>query len=88
MYVSRQMSFKNVTWKIEHVPMSTEFTHVYDISVKLWAELQLSFTEVADLIDFDQKSRQVMWSQFWLTHLSFFKYLCASIKVNLDFIIL
>lgn len=35
MYIARQLSFHGVSFKIEEVPLSTEFSNVYDNAVKL-----------------------------------------------------
>lgn len=35
MYIARQLSFHGVAFKIEEVPLSKEFTKIYDHSVKL-----------------------------------------------------
>lgn len=35
MYIARQLSFHGVTFKVEEVPLSPEFTKVYDDAVKL-----------------------------------------------------
>lgn len=35
MYIARQLSFHGVSFKIEEVPLSPEFTLVYDNAVKL-----------------------------------------------------
>lgn len=35
MYIARQLSFHGVSFKIEEVPLSTEFSSVYDNAVKL-----------------------------------------------------
>ena len=86
MYISRQLSFKNVTSIVEHVPLptGTHFARLYEISVKLWIKMRKAFNIAADFIGVDEKPRQNMWSKFWSTHSSFFKYLCVSVKVNLD----
>lgn len=35
MYIARQLSFHGVSFKVEEVPLSPEFTNVYDNAVKL-----------------------------------------------------
>lgn len=35
MYIARQLSFHGVSFKIDEVPLSPEFTTVYDNAVKL-----------------------------------------------------
>lgn len=35
MYIARQLSFHGVSFKIEEVPLSKDFTNVYDNAVKL-----------------------------------------------------
>lgn len=35
MYIARQLSFYGVTFKIDEVPLSSEFVKVYDDAVKL-----------------------------------------------------
>ena len=82
MYIARQLSFKDVTFKIEEVPLSRDFIKVYDDSVKLWVQLLQSFTEAAELVNAEQRMRKTMWAQFWSAHQRFFKYLCIAAKVR------
>lgn len=69
-----------MTFRIEEVPLSTEFTKVYNLSVKLWVEAMNKFKEAANLID--AENRMTMWGQFWSSHQRFFKYLCIAAKVK------
>lgn len=82
MYIARQLSFKDVTFKIEEVSLSAKFIKAYDESVKLWVQLLQSFTEAAELVNAEQRMRKTMWAQFWSAHQRFFKYLCIAAKVK------
>ena len=82
MYVSRQLSFKNVTFKVDEVSLSPKEVNVYNESAQLWVQLVQSFTKAADLLNFDGKKRKLMWSQFWMAHKMFFKLLVVSAKVR------
>lgn len=82
MYIARQLSFHGVAFKIEEVPLSTDFVKVYDASVRLWVEAMQKFHEAAELIDAENRMRKTMWGQFWSSHQRFFKYLCIAAKVN------
>ncbi|XP_050547780.1 protein strawberry notch [Daktulosphaira vitifoliae] len=82
MYIARQLSFHGVTFKIEEVPLSPEFTNVYDSAVKLWVDAMHMFQEAAELIDAENRMRKTMWGQFWSSHQRFFKYLCIAAKVK------
>ena len=82
MYIARQLSFKNLSVKVEEVVLTPKFINViYDSSVKLWIEMKQAFNEAADLINADSKTRQLMWSLYWSAHKKFFNYLCISSKV-------
>lgn len=82
MYIARQLSFHGVAFKIEEVPLSKEFTKVYDTSVRLWVEAMQKFQEAAELIDAENRMKKTMWGQFWSSHQRFFKYLCIAAKVK------
>lgn len=82
MYIARQLSFKDVTFKVDEVSLSKDFIKVYDDSVKLWVQLLQSFTEAAELVNAEQRMRKTMWAQFWSAHQRFFKYLCIAAKVR------
>lgn len=82
MYIARQLSFHGVTFKIEEVPLTSDFKKVYDESVELWVEAMQKFTEAAELIDAENRMKKTMWGQFWSAHQRFFKYLCIASKVN------
>lgn len=82
MYIARQLSFHGVAFKIEEVPLSKEFTEVYDHSVQLWVEAMQRFQEAAELLDAENRMKKTMWGQFWSSHQRFFKYLCIAAKVK------
>ena len=82
MYIARQLSFKDVTFKVEEVALSPKFIKAYDDSVKFWVQLLQSFTEGAELVNASPKMRKTMWAQFWGAHQRFFKYLCIAAKVK------
>ncbi|XP_055631316.1 protein strawberry notch isoform X2 [Toxorhynchites rutilus septentrionalis] len=82
MYIARQLSFYGVTFKIEEVPLTSEFRQIYDESVELWVLAMQKFTEAAELIDAENRMKKTMWGQFWSAHQRFFKYLCIASKVN------
>ncbi|XP_076231561.1 protein strawberry notch isoform X2 [Calliopsis andreniformis] len=82
MYIARQLSFHGVAFKIEEVPLSKEFTEVYDSSVQLWVEAMQRFQEAAELLDAENRMKKTMWGQFWSSHQRFFKYLCIAAKVK------
>ncbi|XP_057319097.1 protein strawberry notch-like isoform X4 [Microplitis mediator] len=82
MYIARQLSFHGVAFKIEEVPLSEEFTDVYDSSVRLWVDAMQRFHEAAELIDAENRMKKTMWGQFWSSHQRFFKYLCIAAKVK------
>ncbi|XP_032679498.1 protein strawberry notch-like isoform X1 [Odontomachus brunneus] len=82
MYIARQLSFHGVAFKIEEVPLSKDFTKIYDHSVRLWVEAMQRFQEAAELIDAENRMKKTMWGQFWSAHQRFFKYLCIAAKVK------
>ncbi|XP_017763551.1 PREDICTED: protein strawberry notch [Eufriesea mexicana] len=82
MYIARQLSFHGVAFKIEEVPLSKDFTEVYDRSVHLWVEAMQRFQEAAELLDAENRMKKTMWGQFWSSHQRFFKYLCIAAKVK------
>jgi hypothetical protein len=43
LYLARQLSFKGVDFSIRETPLSAEFIHMYDESVKLWIETRRQF---------------------------------------------
>lgn len=82
MYIARQLSFHGVTFRIEEVPLSKDFTRMYDDSVKLWVDALKSFQDAVELMNVDKKMKKTMWGQFWSSHQRFFKYLCIAAKVR------
>ncbi|XP_071638840.1 protein strawberry notch-like isoform X2 [Temnothorax longispinosus] len=82
MYIARQLSFHGVAFKIEEVPLSKDFTKVYDHSVRLWVEAMQRFQEAAESIGAENRMKKTMWGQFWSAHQRFFKYLCIAAKVK------
>ena len=82
MYIARQLSFKDVAFKVDEVSLSPEFVKTYDDSVKMWVQLLHSFTEAEERVEIDHQMRRKMWAQFWSAHQRFFKYLCIAAKVQ------
>ncbi|MBO8666417.1 strawberry notch family protein, partial [Staphylococcus aureus] len=60
MYIARQLSFHGVSFKIDEVPLSPEFTNVYDNAVKLWVDAMHMFQEAAELIDAENRMRKTI----------------------------
>ena len=58
MYVSRQLSFKDVIFKGVEAPLTLKFIQVYDNSVKLWDQLRESLTKATDLANPNQFVRK------------------------------
>ncbi|XP_054469169.1 protein strawberry notch homolog 1 isoform X2 [Anoplopoma fimbria] len=82
MYIARQLSFTGVTFKIEEVPLTQKYIHMYNKSVRLWVSARERFQQAANLMDAEQRMKKSMWGQFWSAHQRFFKYLCIASKVR------
>ncbi|XP_077479469.1 protein strawberry notch homolog 1 [Stigmatopora argus] len=82
MYIARQLSFTGVTFKIEEVPLTQKYIHMYNNSVRLWVSAREKFQQAANLMDAEQRMKKSMWGQFWSAHQRFFKYLCIASKVR------
>ncbi|KAK2818636.1 hypothetical protein Q5P01_024197 [Channa striata] len=82
MYIARQLSFTGVTFKIEEVPLTQQYIHMYNKSVRLWVSAREKFQQAANLMDAEQRMKKSMWGQFWSAHQRFFKYLCIASKVR------
>uniref|UniRef100_UPI0037E8FF7D protein strawberry notch homolog 1 isoform X2 n=1 Tax=Semicossyphus pulcher TaxID=241346 RepID=UPI0037E8FF7D len=82
MYIARQLSFTGVTFKIEEVPLSNKYIHMYNKSVRLWVTAREKFQQAANLMEAEQRMKKSMWGQFWSAHQRFFKYLCIASKVR------
>ncbi|XP_030625097.1 protein strawberry notch homolog 1 [Chanos chanos] len=82
MYIARQLSFTGVTFKIEEVPLTTDYIKMYNKAVRLWVSAREKFQQAANLMDAEQRMKKSMWGQFWSAHQRFFKYLCIASKVR------
>lgn len=82
MYVARQLSFKGVSFRIEHVPLSREFIRIYNCCCRLWVSAKIKFEKALDLMGADPQVSKSVWTQFWAAHQRFFKYLCIASKVK------
>uniref|UniRef100_A0A3P9PWP8 Protein strawberry notch homolog 1 n=1 Tax=Poecilia reticulata TaxID=8081 RepID=A0A3P9PWP8_POERE len=82
MYIARQLSFTGVTFKIEEVPLTQQYVHMYNKSVRLWVGAREKFQQAANLMEAEQRMKKSMWGQFWSAHQRFFKYLCIASKVR------
>lgn len=82
MYMARQLSFKGVSFRIEHVPLSREFIRIYNCCCRLWVSAKTKFEKALDLMGADTAVAKAVWTQFWGAHQRFFKYLCIASKVK------
>lgn len=82
MYMARQLSFKGVQFRIEHVPLSREFIRVYNCCCRLWVSAKTKFEKALDLMGAEAPVSKAIWTQFWAAHQRFFKYLCIASKVK------
>ncbi|OTF71300.1 strawberry notch-like protein, partial [Euroglyphus maynei] len=82
MYMARQLSFKGVQFRIEHVPLSREFIRIYNCCCRLWVSAKTKFDKALELMEADPQVSKAIWTQFWASHQRFFKYLCIASKVK------
>ncbi|CAD6187636.1 unnamed protein product [Caenorhabditis auriculariae] len=83
LYLARQLSFRGVSFHVQEVQLSPEFTKMYDDAVKLWMECRRQFQAVIEALDDEERiSCKQIWGQFWACHQRFFKYLCIAAKVD------
>ncbi|KAH7638141.1 strawberry notch-like protein [Dermatophagoides farinae] len=82
MYMARQLSFKGVQFRIEHVPLSREFIRIYNCCCRLWVSAKTKFEKALELMEADPQVSKAIWTQFWASHQRFFKYLCIASKVK------
>ncbi|XP_020810119.1 protein strawberry notch homolog 1 isoform X2 [Drosophila serrata] len=81
-YIARQLSFKDVTFRIEEVIMSKEFRKTYNLAAELWAEINKKFLKACKLMCIETRVQKIITCQFWCAHQRFFKNLCIASKVN------
>ena len=80
MFIARQLSLNDVTFKVDEVVLTPTFIQGYDESVKLWVDLYNLFKEATSLAN--PKTQIIIWTTYWLAHQRFFKYLCIAAKVE------
>ncbi|EDV95999.1 GH16004 [Drosophila grimshawi] len=80
-YIARQLSFKDVSFCIEEVPMSRDFHKLYNHSAELWAEINEKFLKAFRLMCIENRVQKIIICQFWSAHQRFFKNLCIASKV-------
>ncbi|ALC44054.1 sno [Drosophila busckii] len=81
-YIARQLSFKDVTFRIEEVPMTREFHKLYNHSAELWADINEKFLKSCRLMCIENRVQKIITCQFWSAHQRFFKNLCIASKVR------
>ncbi|XP_043640804.1 protein strawberry notch homolog 1 isoform X2 [Drosophila teissieri] len=81
-YIARQLSFKDVSFRIEEVTMPKEFRKSYNLSAELWAEINKKFQKACRLMCIENRVQKIITCQFWCAHQRFFKNLCIASKVN------
>ncbi|XP_030377772.1 protein strawberry notch homolog 1 [Scaptodrosophila lebanonensis] len=81
-YIARQLSFKDVSFRIEEVPMSREFRKLYNHAAELWAEINRKFQKACRFMCIENRIQKIITCQFWCAHQRFFKNLCIASKVT------
>ncbi|XP_050741416.1 protein strawberry notch homolog 1 isoform X3 [Drosophila biarmipes] len=81
-YIARQLSFKDVSFRIEEVPMAKDFRKSYNLAAELWAEINKKFQRACRLMCIENRVQKIITCQFWCAHQRFFKNLCIASKVN------
>ncbi|XP_068140530.1 protein strawberry notch [Drosophila tropicalis] len=81
-YIARQLSFKDVSFRIEEIVMTKDFRKVYNMSAELWAEIHKKFRKCCRLMNIDNRIQKIITCQFWCAHQRFFKNLCIASKIN------
>uniref|UniRef100_A0A6P4EU76 Protein strawberry notch homolog 1 n=1 Tax=Drosophila rhopaloa TaxID=1041015 RepID=A0A6P4EU76_DRORH len=81
-YIARQLSFKDVSFRIEEVAMPKEFRKSYNLAAELWAEINKKFQKACRLMCIENRVQKIITCQFWCAHQRFFKNLCIASKVN------
>ncbi|EDV57981.1 protein strawberry notch homolog 1 [Drosophila erecta] len=81
-YIARQLSFKDVSFRIEEVTMPKEFRKSYNLAAELWAEINKKFQKACRLMCIENRVQKIITCQFWCAHQRFFKNLCIASKVN------
>ncbi|XP_017060645.2 protein strawberry notch isoform X1 [Drosophila ficusphila] len=81
-YIARQLSFKDVSFRIEEVPMPKDFRKAYNMAAELWAEINKRFQKACRLMCVENRVQKIITLQFWCAHQRFFKNLCIASKVS------
>ncbi|XP_046869245.1 protein strawberry notch-like [Drosophila willistoni] len=81
-YIARQLSFKDVSFRIEEILMSKDFRKVYNMSAELWAEIHNKLQRCCRLMSVENRIQKNITCQFWCAHQRFFKNLCIASKLN------
>ncbi|XP_041448266.1 protein strawberry notch homolog 1 isoform X2 [Drosophila obscura] len=81
-YIARQLSFQDVSFRIQEVKMQPSYTKVYDQAAELWADIGKKFTKACQLMHVDSRLQKIITCQFWCAHQRFFRNLCIASKVN------
>ncbi|XP_052850859.1 protein strawberry notch homolog 1 [Drosophila gunungcola] len=81
-YIARQLSFKDVSFRIEEVAMPKEFRKSYNLAAELWAEINKKFQKACRLMCIENRVQKIITCQFWCAHQRFFKNLCIASKVS------
>ena len=81
-YIARQLSFNGVDFSIEEVPLSQQFTEVYDQSVEVWRKLQVAVYDLCEKYPPVTPRGDPRKRNFWGFMQKFFKYLAISSKIS------
>ncbi|XP_022227076.2 protein strawberry notch-like [Drosophila obscura] len=81
-YMARQLSFKNVTVRIDEVVTTRKFFKIYERAAKLWAEMNRKWQAACRFLRLDVYTQQMISDEFWSAHQQFFRHLCLAGKVE------
>lgn len=79
-YMSRQLSYENINFRIKEVPMTREFHRFYNNSADLWAKIYEQVTKAFRRLCIDSRAQERIMRKFWSSHTRYFKHICLGAK--------
>lgn len=81
-YLSRHLSYENIQFRIEVVPITHDFSKFYNFSADVWAKLYEQTVKSCSRLCVSSRVQEVIIKKFWSAHTRYFKNICLTAKME------
>lgn len=81
-YLARHLTYENVQFRIEVVPITRDIIKFYNYSTDVWGKLYEQTKKACRRLCINSRAEEMIIRKYWSAHTRFFKNLCLSAKTK------